>query len=314
MELSLQLYGYLILTVLGIVVPFFIILLSLFQEGISKLAEKYKKEEADSKESVEEQILKQKGAKEKNYDEIASSIKKLKKSQSKAKKRLSYLSPKIQISKLFIILLISFLGVIFNILKKVSILGVQVFTVISVILFLMAIYILWRLLCVLIEVKGIIDRDRNVKEDRILELLSTIAKKGEGYFLEKIYIEINDLTIDNNERELSLISDTQSVLELTIKNRETKMAKNLEAGFVFPHVFLIDESENYSYFKQRDGSQVVRYEQNILQGMTNLNLPSLNIKAIKEGEYTITTFIKAENVETTYRYIKIKVVKDEGSS
>ena len=41
MDIALQLFGYLILTVLTIVVPIFIVLLSIFQEGVSKLSKQY---------------------------------------------------------------------------------------------------------------------------------------------------------------------------------------------------------------------------------------------------------------------------------
>lgn len=59
MESSLQLFGYLILIFLGIVVPFLIILLSIFQEGISKLTAQYKNEKFISEENLKNQLKKQ---------------------------------------------------------------------------------------------------------------------------------------------------------------------------------------------------------------------------------------------------------------
>ncbi len=51
MDIALQLFGYLILTVLSIVVPIFIVLLSIFQEGVSKLSEQYENQKSQSEES-----------------------------------------------------------------------------------------------------------------------------------------------------------------------------------------------------------------------------------------------------------------------
>ena len=55
MNIALQLFGYLILTVLAIVVPIFIVLLSIFQEGVSKLSAQYEIKKKQSEKNLEEQ-------------------------------------------------------------------------------------------------------------------------------------------------------------------------------------------------------------------------------------------------------------------
>ena len=310
MDLSLQLFGYLILTVLGIVVPFLIILLSIFQEGILKLTEQYEKERENSKKNIDEQLAKQSKAKKKDYNEIEKSLKQLRIINKKAKRKLSYLNPKNQIVRLFIILFISFLGVILAILKKTIIFGIPIFILISLLSFIIALYILWKLLCILIEVRKIIDRNRNKIENKTLELLSTIAKKGENYFLENVFLSIKDVIIKNDDKEIKLYSDTKESLPIKIENDEIRMVKNIEAGIIFPRDFIIDESDRYSIYTDTDGKQIVRYTSSLIHGNTTFVLTPLIIKPIKEGEYVITTFINAENIESTYRTFKL-IIKEE---
>ena len=182
MELSLQLFGYLILTFSGIVVPLLIILLSIFQEGVSKLTAQYENEKSNSEENIKSQLKKLSEAANISVKEIKRSIKELGIIKKKAETKLYYLNPKKQTLIIFILLLVSFLGVILTILKNINIYGFPAFFVISLILFAFALHILWKQLCIIIEVKKIVDGDKNEIETKTLELLSTIAKKGEDYF------------------------------------------------------------------------------------------------------------------------------------
>lgn len=58
MEQAIQLFGYLILTFLGIVSPILVILLSLFREGISQLTIQYENEKSQSENNIKEQLKK----------------------------------------------------------------------------------------------------------------------------------------------------------------------------------------------------------------------------------------------------------------
>ena len=74
---AITLFGFLILTFLAIIVPFFGILLSIFQEGISKLSEQYENEKSNSEKNIQAQLKKQARKKKLNVEEIERSIKEL---------------------------------------------------------------------------------------------------------------------------------------------------------------------------------------------------------------------------------------------
>ncbi|GAI93989.1 unnamed protein product, partial [marine sediment metagenome] len=93
MELAIELFGYLILTILGLVLPIVAILLSVFQEGISKLAQQYQAEISQSEENLKT-IAK---AKRTDLAAIQQSIKELESTEKRARTKLSYLSPRKQI-------------------------------------------------------------------------------------------------------------------------------------------------------------------------------------------------------------------------
>ena len=78
MNTALQLFGYLILTVLAIVVPIFIVLLSTFQEGVSKLSEQYENQKSQRKENFDKQWKKQTQLKKADVKEMEERLKKIK--------------------------------------------------------------------------------------------------------------------------------------------------------------------------------------------------------------------------------------------
>lgn len=108
MEQAIQLFGILILTMLGFVFPVVTILLSIYHEGISKLAQQVQAEISQSEENLK--TIAQ--AKKTDVAAIQQSIKELESTKKKAKAKLSYLSPRKQIIRLFIPLVLAFLGVI----------------------------------------------------------------------------------------------------------------------------------------------------------------------------------------------------------
>lgn len=311
MELSLQLYGYLILTFLGIITPFLIILLSIFQEGVSKLTSQYENEKSNSEENLKAQIQKQSERKHTNVKEIKQSIKELETISKKAKKKLSYLNPKKQTLKIFIYFLVSFLGVILEILNNINIFGLPVFIVISLIFFAFALHVLWKELCVIIEVRKIIDRDKNEFDMKTLELLSSIVKKDEDYFLKNVFPEINGIEIRDDSKEITLnYANIKHSIELVLNNSDTRMAKNIEFGIVFPKSFLVEKSPNYSTFIDTNGDKIIRYNSDSIHGRTNRILSPLEITPMEEGEFIIKTFIKAENIEVKNRPVKFIIAAE----
>lgn len=316
MESSLQLFGYLILTFLGVVVPLLIILLSIFQEGVSKLTTQYEKEKSNSEENLKTQLKKLAEAGNISVKEIGQSIKNLEVIKKKAKTKLSYLNPKKQTLILFVLLLISFIGVILAILKNVNIYGLPVFIVISLILFALVLHLSWKQLCIIIEVKKIVDRDKNEMETKTLEFLSTIAKKGEDYFLKDVFIRANEVDINNDEEVITLsFANMKHSVDMCIRNGENRMAKKVQIGIVFPKNFIVEKTGSYSIYLDSAGEQYVRYSVDSIHGNTSLIIKPLQITPMEVGEFVIRTFIKAENIETTNHFVKFIVAAEmHGSS
>jgi len=114
MSQAVQLFGYLVLTFLGFVIPILGFLLSMFNEGMSKLKAQYENERAQSEEKLKSQ-LQQKSASQainnKDIKEIQQTIDELKNAQKKAIKKISYLQPRGILIKVFIPLIVSFLAI-----------------------------------------------------------------------------------------------------------------------------------------------------------------------------------------------------------
>ncbi len=94
MESAITLYGYLLLTFLGIIVPLLGIILSLFREGIKQLTAQYENQKSNSDKNLLEQMKKQSESGQANIPEIQESILKLKGIKKTADKKLSYLIPR----------------------------------------------------------------------------------------------------------------------------------------------------------------------------------------------------------------------------
>lgn len=308
MEQAIQLFGFLILAFLGVAAPILVILLSVFEEGRSKLTTQYENERSQSEKNIKEQLKKLAGTEETDVTEINQSLKSLEINKKTAEAKLSYLNPKKQIFRLFIPLLLSFLGVILAILTKANVDYVRLYIAISLICFVYSIVVLWKLLGIIIEVKKIIDDDKKNMDMKTIELLSALVKKGAEYFLKAVYINIDDKNIQDDTGKITVSVDKKQKLKIGITNYEPRMAKNLEIGFIFPLDFIIEKTNYYSIYTTKT-IQVVRYETNLIHGKTNLMLSPLIITPLKESDYKISTFIKAENIESTYHNLNLKVTE-----
>lgn len=308
MELAFQLFGYLILTFLGVVAPILVILLSIFREGTLKLTTQSENEKLQTERNIKEQFKKL-GEKDKIDEKaIKQSLKELKATKKTAATKLSYLDPKKQLLRLFIPLLISFLGVIFAILATANIYYVGLSIAVSLMCFIYAIVVLWKLLGIMIEVKKTIDDDKKDMDTKTIELLSALVEKEPEYFLKDVYVTIDEKNIKDNGGKITFSADKKQELRIGINNSETRMAKNVEIGFIFPPDFIIEKTNYYSIYNDKT-SQVVRYRTSLIQADTHLKLNPLIITPLKKGDHKITTFIKAENIKSLYLDLNLKVTK-----
>ncbi len=306
MELGIELFGYLILTILGLVLPIVAILLSVFQEGISKLAQQYQAEISQSEENLKT-IAK---AKKTDLAAIQQSIKELESTEKRARTKLSYLSPRKQIIRLFIPLVFAFLGVIVTSILIATNFYYGLFLLISLGCFVYALVVLWNLIGIIVEVRRILDTEKKATETSTVELLTSLAREITNrtgqYFLAQVYINLNDEDIKDDSYEIIIPTNMKEEIDLKLRNREARMAKNVEIGFTFPTTFIIGKTNHNSIFRSK-GEQVVRYSEGIVQGYTNIQYEPLIITPLEQGVYEVQTFIKAENIEATYRNVTIKV-------
>ena len=307
MELAIELFGYLILTILGFVLPIVAILLSVYKEGISKLAERYQAEISQSEENLRT-IAK---AEDTDLAALQQSIKGLEATKERASNKLSYLNPKQQIIKLFVPLVLAFLGVVATSILIETNLYYGLFLLLSLTGFVYAIIILWNLIDIIFEVKEIIDAEKKSTETNTVELLTSLVRevvdRTGQYFLKTVYIGLDGQDIKDDSYEMTIPMNIKKEVKVQLRNSETRMTKNVEVGFIFPTNFIIDESVSYTNYLDGQG-QIVRYSVSILHGNTNQLFSPIFITPLERGEYNIVTFIKAENIESTYRNITINVI------
>ena len=323
MDIALQLFGYLILTVLAIVVPIFIVLLSIFQEGVSKLSAQYENQKSQSEENLKKQWKKHTRLKkadvkemEERLKKIKQVIKKIKSDKKTAETKLVYLDPKKQMARLFIILMISFSGVVLASLIKTDIHYTVLISSVSVISFTAALIILWKLLGIIVEVKKVIDEEKRKAETKTVDALLALqekltkVKEETPLFLKDVHLRIEDQSIKDEEREFKFPINSKSKLEIAFDNGEDVMVKTLQAGFILPSDFVVEKVDYYSIFTERDGKQVIRYETDKIHAKTCFRFRPLLFTPIAEGEYDIATFIKAENIKPILQEIKFKIEEE----
>ncbi len=312
MEQAIQLFGFLILAVLGLAVPIMVILLSVFQEGISKLATQYEAERVQSEANIKEQLKKlaQKGA---TTDEAAieRNLKELKAIKKAAAEKLSYLNPKQQIRRLFAPLIIAFSVVASSFLVKPDI--QYLLLLIGIAVFIYAIVVLVKSISVIVQVKKIIDADKRDADAGTVALLSEIAQKvgkeAESYYLQNVCIIVNDKKFRGKQIEtITVPVNTKYELKVGMANHENRMAKKVEVGLIFPVSFMVDKGEYTIY--RGEGEQIARYETDYIQGNTTLLFPDpLKITPLEQGDHKIKSFIKAENIKSAYVDFIIRVTE-----
>ncbi len=86
------------------------------------------------------------------------------------------------------------------------------------------------------------------------------------------------------------------------------MAKRVEVGFIFPQEFIIEKSDGYKIYRDEE-RQIVRFNVEEVHGNEHFHFGSeLTITPLQKGDWKVKTFIKAENIESIYRAITVKVV------
>ena len=309
MDEGIKLFGFLILTMLGLTVPVAAILLSVFQKGISHLASQYESEKSQAEKNIKDKIKQMSEAGKTDTTAVQRSLDELKSIEKAAKSKLSYLSPRKLVARLFISLIIALCGVFVALVFAGGIYKLVV--VISVAAFVYAIYVMWRTMGIMFEAKVAIDADEQRDTQQITGLLSGILEKvGETptqYFLKNVWIFLDEKAIVDESFANTLKVNEKQPFKISFNNGEKRMAKRVEVGFIFPQEFIIEKSDGYSIYRD-EKQQIVRFNAEEVQGDTNQILGDLTITPLQKGDLKVRTFIKAENIESIYRAITIKVV------
>jgi biopolymer transport protein ExbB/TolQ len=315
MKQSIELFGSLILTILGVVVSIFTILLSIFSDGIKTLTSKYESQRQRSQENLTEEI-KKKASSGINIVELKRTINLISKDIKTAKRKLSYLNPAKQIltisTPLFLslgLVMLSLSGstfIIFNI--RIIVIAI----IFSVVMFFCALFGLFRLLMVIIEAAAIVNENKKMNEENIVQLLSTLVENSKpgSLFLkpEKIYIKIGDNKLTNGFN-LSYSTGKKHAISVSIENIDEKMAKRVEAGFVFPKDFLVERTTNIDSIYDNGGNQIVRFKKEFIQTGEDNQQGNLNITFLKNGVYNVNAFLKGENIERASYLFNISVIE-----
>jgi len=303
---SLKLYAGLVLAYLGIVAPLFVILLSIFREGSRQLADQYEKEKTATEQNIREQLQK-----DIKIEDIATALRKLRQNKRKAASRLKYLNPKEQLIRLFLPPLISFFALSAFFFPSVNVWGFKVLLLsVSICAFLYAIYELSMLLSVTVEAIEKIDDEKRVTNQKALQLLAAlveVAQKNAEIFLEKVYLKLGDKIVSKDGDEITLPVDKKVELKASIVNSDERLAKNVEAGIMFPSQFIIEKPANGKLYIDEDGNQIVRFEGEMIHGNTALQTGKLAVTPLKKADYELRTWIKGENIKTIIRKVKLVV-------
>jgi len=314
MEKIIEIYAFFLITVIGFVVPIFAILLTLFHDGLFKLAQQYKAERDQTAQKLAGQLQKLAGQLQKagepsslDVKGIKQTIKELEIVKKIADAKLSLLSPKKTILRLIIPLSIAFI----SLLPNFFLLSIYTYVASGVsLLFLGYVFVqLWKLIDIVIEVKSLIDTETKNDQGKILEILAEIAsntKKGAAYFIEKIFLKFNNVILDKEDNKVVITVDKKTEVPIELTNNEVLMARDIEAGFRFPLEFLIEKTSSYTIYASKN-EQIVRYTLDRLQGNTNQIFNPLVLTPLKKGEYKFQIFIKGENIESKYRHLIIIV-------
>jgi len=312
MEQAIQLFGYLVLTFLGFVVPIAGISLSMHQDGISKLSKQYKNEKKQTEEKIQKQIEKIDTANEEGIKELKKILATLERIKKAADGKIKNLNPKTQVLKLFIPLIFSFLGISISLSVTKYNPFFYIILFIGVLAFLYALKVLWDLLSIIMEVKKMIDdykeRSNTNLEQSVVSILEAI-KKEKPEFLEKISVTLNGEDINNIIPDGIIIkSDQKQEFKIGFLNFEEQMARNVQIGFVFPTDFIIEKSAGYSIYTD-ETRQVVRYNSDYVHGWEQRFYAPLILTPLKEGLFKIVTFIKGENIKVIRKILNLKVEK-----
>lgn len=292
-QLVFSLYVPLIIALVGFVVPVVTILLSIFEQAREEVKNIYQKEITKIAEDIKANELEKK----------QSTVMLLAKLFTKHYKLL-LLNPGY-------CLLLLVLPPIVSVALSIAALNMYpfIFLSISAIFLILFLTFLCSLIKIIAVVTSLRDNNKDERERAVLETLQNILKNSDprASKVKNAGLYINGLEIKDGNSLPSATLGKELSLKVNFNNPENDLpAKKIEVGLQFPlEVFDIKKQSGYSVY---DKDNIIRFESEYLQKRTRLVFPTpLIIIPKRTGEYTVTAWLKGENVETRYFNLKIKV-------
>jgi len=318
MELFINLLGNLVLTFSSFFITSVGILFSIFQEGFFILSDQYRNETEQIKKSITQQ-LNVKTSNEIDSKKIKSNLNKLKKIQINSKIKQILINPKYQILFLTTTLLFSFSFVEISALidKNLKtnlyfalIPTVNIMIFVSIIFFILSLYIYWKSLNIIIDIKKICDEKRNKElSDMKQTVISKLDKirKDKQPFLKNIFVTFKGKMIKNDDNFIEMSLGEKESIEVSVYNQEKTIAKTVQVGIAVPKSFSIEpDRQNYSITQNID-IQIIRYSIEYIHNNTNKFFLPLKMTALSVGDFKATAFIKGENIEASSKKFLIRV-------
>lgn len=309
MALALELYGLLILTVLGFTLPILTVLLSFFPEGIEALSAKSEHERAQSEENIVNETTKKTTEKGLDYAALEITIKALKKKKSRAELRLEYVRPNELVIKIATPFGIAFvLALVAGQSLPLTITLIAMAT--SLGSFVLGLRALFTSISVLAEVSEMVSDARRTTEGKVIELLSTLVEKSgaESLFLKEgqVVLQLNKKRVSKDET-FDFSVNKKHEIPVSIINTSDTMAKNVEVGLILPKDVVVEKSPNLG-LHAAEKQQIVRFNVPVIHAHENYLKGRMSITFLKADQYKIEVFVKGENVKYQSFKINLKIV------
>jgi ABC-type multidrug transport system fused ATPase/permease subunit len=293
MDNAMMLFGYLVIALLGFVVPVLGFLLSIYQGGIDKLKIKYEYQKAEAEKAKQDylsSLLSGNVIQRSDLSGIKMKIKELELSENRVKKsvdfKLGFLDIKTTAMRFAGPMLLSMLSVMAFFVLPVHLKNATV--AVSIAFFFYSIYILVKILDVVVEMTRLADRESKDMNARIIEALA----EGPDHSGVK---QLN-LVIDGKKSgaELTLSAGETRDFKLEVENPGKVPARNTQLKIKLPEGFDIEQRPYYT-LARANGGYLVAYTIDFIHPETSILCGPLVIRAPKPVKGVLEYTLKPEN-------------------
>ena len=311
----MELLGNLILLFTGFILSILTISLSIFNDGIRNLRDKYENEKKQTIENIS-QI-----AKKTNLNNVQIILTELSNKEKETNRKLRYLTPQklllwngIPFALAFVFLSTFIFTLTLDLPYKSRILlSIASLMIVS---FGAGLYHFYKSIFVIIEASDIYQQKSQSRDITTRELLTRIVENTKHssdlpLFVkpEKVKVYLDGIEI-KDKLVISHSANRKRVIKVTLLNSSDLMLKNNELGLGFPPEFLIErtEGDNITSLYTGGKQQIVRFNDEYIHSHERNNLGEINVTFLKAGEYDVDFFVKAENLVQKRVDFKLKIV------